>query len=476
MGEFGGDTGPSSRTERSDPKIGIPRNAKEEEWGFEMPDYYGSEKWDNQPTYKSLMEPRFDPWLGEAGCPTCGPGGKAAAHTYIMSITPQCDGSKNVQHMRDILKLPKWWLESSDFLSAMYKEKKWIGAQVGSMVGAADDVVIIVPPCFAPRLSNTELDVLNRAVYELGASIMVVGGLQGANFISQNLAGMEGHGYVDQEGIGAETFSEKFDLDAVFSDGPFIMQNAAANTEFFYGPHTLEGVGQSTVGIPVRQLPPETKHYYMSADEISAVFEIPAGKGRILFLGYDFLEMAPHWIEALLLANRELQIQARDPDGRLSPVGFEAPAAPPSPGDAPAAAAPTSDAPAADAPAAEAETDEAPAADAPAAEEPASEEPAADAPAAARAGTQGLRHSLGAEDGVVARTAAAHGARPRAARAGRGRETRRARGAEQHLREVEMAREVDAEVAQAVGKQMRALRAQAARGKRSPAQHAAAAE
>ena len=56
------------------------------EYGFEMPDYYGSEKWDNQPTYKSLMEPRFDPWLGEAGCPTCGKGDKPPAHTYIMSV------------------------------------------------------------------------------------------------------------------------------------------------------------------------------------------------------------------------------------------------------------------------------------------------------------------------------------------------------------------------------------------------------
>ena len=41
------------------------------------------------------------------------------------------------------------------------------------MVGAFSDVVIVVPPCFAPKLSNRELDVLNNAVYNLGASIMV---------------------------------------------------------------------------------------------------------------------------------------------------------------------------------------------------------------------------------------------------------------------------------------------------------------
>ena len=41
------------------------------------------------------------------------------------------------------------------------------------MVGAFDDVVIVVPPCFAPKLSNSELNTLNNAVYNLGASVMV---------------------------------------------------------------------------------------------------------------------------------------------------------------------------------------------------------------------------------------------------------------------------------------------------------------
>jgi hypothetical protein len=53
----------------------------------------------------------------------------------------------------------------------------------------------------------------------------------------------------------------------------------------------------------------------MSADEISVVFEIPAGAGRILFMGYDFSEMVPAWIDALLLAQRELQIEMLYPEG-----------------------------------------------------------------------------------------------------------------------------------------------------------------
>lgn len=93
-----------------------------------------------------------------------------------------------------------------------------------------------------------------------------------------------------------------------------MLQNSAVNTEFFYGPRFLEGT-ESTWGIPVNELPPETIHYYMSADQISVVFEIPAGNGRIMFMGYDFGYMAPHWMEALMLARRELQIDAQYPAG-----------------------------------------------------------------------------------------------------------------------------------------------------------------
>jgi hypothetical protein len=39
----------------------------------------------------------------------------------------------------------------------------------------------------------------------------------------------------------------------------------------------------------------------------AVVFEVPAGEGRILFVGYDYADMAPHWIDTLLLAEREMQ-------------------------------------------------------------------------------------------------------------------------------------------------------------------------
>ena len=297
-------------------------NAKEEETGFGVPgqlgtgpDYYSTANWDNAPLYPSLMNSKFDPYVGQGGCPGC----KGARKTYMFSVDPRCDGSYQCRNIRKILKLDQWSKEAA-FQAAIYKEKTWIGNQAGFFIGESKDVVMVVPPCFFPPLANTELNALNDAIYGLGGSILVLGGLTGANFISQNMRGKDGHGYVDTSVIGAvrgSTYSEdspKFAMDCVWSGGPFLLQNAAVNTEFFYGPRFLEGT-ESTWGIPVRDLPPETIHYYMSADQISIVFEIPAGNGRILFMGYDFGYMAPHWMEALMLARRELQIDAQYPAG-----------------------------------------------------------------------------------------------------------------------------------------------------------------
>lgn len=279
------------------------------------PDYYSTANWDNAPIYPTLMNSKFDPYVGQGGCPGC----KGPRKTYMFSVDPRCDGSYQCRNIRKILKLDQWSKEAA-FQAAIYKEKSWIGNQAGFFIGESKDVVMIVPPCFFPPLANTELNALNDAIYGLGGSILVLGGLTGANFISQNLRGKDGHGYVDTNmvgGVRGSTYAEdspKFTMDCVWSGGPFVLQNSAVNTEFFYGPRFLEGT-ESTWGIPVNELPPETIHYYMSADQISIVFEIPAGNGRIMFMGYDFGYMAPHWMEALMLARRELQIDAQYPAG-----------------------------------------------------------------------------------------------------------------------------------------------------------------
>jgi hypothetical protein len=325
-GVIGNDAGPSSRWEGSNAQFGMPSygsdamNAKEEETGFGVqgqlgtgPDYYSTANWDNAELYPSLMNSKFDPYVGQGGCPGC----KGARKTYMFSVDPRCDGSYQCRNIRKILKLDKWDEEAA-FQAGKYQEKTWIGNQAGFFIGESKDVVMVVPPCFFPPLANAELNALNDAIYGLGGSILVLGGLTGANFISQNLRGKDGHGYVDTRVNGVSrgsTYPEdspKFTMDCVWSGGPFVLQNSAINTEFFYGPRFLEGT-ESTWGIPVNELPPETIHYYMSADQISIVFEIPAGNGRIMFMGYDFGYMAPHWIEALMLARREMQIDAQYP-------------------------------------------------------------------------------------------------------------------------------------------------------------------
>jgi hypothetical protein len=305
------DAGPPVRREGSNAWYGMPTydsavmNAKEEETGFGVPgqlgmgpDYYSTASWDNAQIHPSLMTTQFDPYMGQGGCPGC----KMTRKTYMFSVDPRCDGSYQCRNIRKILKLDEWSKEAA-FQAAKYKEKTWIGNQAGFFIGEAKDVVMVVPPCFLPLLANAELNALNDAIYDMGGSILVLGGLTGANFISQNLRGLDGRGYVDTIGD-----RPKFSLDAVWSGGPFVMQKAAADTEFFYGPRYLEGT-ESTWGIPASELPPETIHYYMSAEQVSVVFEIPAGTGRILFMGYDFGYMAPRWMEALMLARRELQIQ-----------------------------------------------------------------------------------------------------------------------------------------------------------------------
>uniref|UniRef100_A0A7S0E0I4 Uncharacterized protein n=1 Tax=Hanusia phi TaxID=3032 RepID=A0A7S0E0I4_9CRYP len=324
-GRLGNDAGPSSRWEGSNLPYGVAVSPREAQTGYGAPgwepgpDYYSTANWDNAALMPSLMHPRYDPYIGKTGCPTCSPEKK----TYMFSVDPRCDNSPANFNIRQILKMDAWWKSDPAVQAAIYQEYSWIGAQVGLFMQKSKDVVMVVPPCFFPRLANTELNMLNTAVYGLGGSLLILGGLTGADFISQNLEGSDGYGYVDSAGSDMVNFSPKFDIDCVWSGGPFYMQNSAISTEFFYGPKYLEG-SDSTWGIPVNQLPPETIHYYMSADEVSIVFEIPAKSGRILFMGYDFQQMLPNWIDALLLARRELQIEAQYPPGmtRYSSASF----------------------------------------------------------------------------------------------------------------------------------------------------------
>ena len=125
-----------------------------------------------------------------------------------------------------------------------------------------------------------------------------MGGLTGASFLSDFIAGPDGVGYVDNR------FASM--IDVVWSEGPFYMTKAAAGTELRYGPQILPGVGNSVVGVPIDALPLDATVHYTSYDQVAVVFEVPSGEGTVLFLGYDFKNLVPEWVDAMLVAEREL--------------------------------------------------------------------------------------------------------------------------------------------------------------------------
>lgn len=273
FGVDGNDAGQSSRLDGMEPGLapGSIGSGKLNSKGFLVgdpgwepgPDYYGTASYDNADVHPSIYTTYFHPYTGPKACPTC----TSFTSTFEMSATPRCDNSPQCHHIRKILHLDEWW-RGPEFGAALYQENHWIGAQVAHFIATNQKAVVLVPPCFFPRLARTELKSLNNAVYNSGMSLLLVGGLQGANFLSQNMGGVEGWGYVDGDGADPNIWSEQFTMNAVWSDGPFAMQDAAAQTLFQYGPPSLEGTS-STVGIRARDLPPGTKHYYMSADEVS---------------------------------------------------------------------------------------------------------------------------------------------------------------------------------------------------------------
>jgi hypothetical protein len=54
-------------------------------------------------------------------------------------------------------------------------------------------------------------------------------------------------------------------------------------------------------GVAIASLPREAKSYYEAGD-VSVIFEIPSGEGRLVYLGFDFAEPNVPWVHALLAA------------------------------------------------------------------------------------------------------------------------------------------------------------------------------
>mmetsp|Transcript_31989 Transcript_31989/g.76457 ORF Transcript_31989/g.76457 Transcript_31989/m.76457 type:complete len:506 (+) Transcript_31989:92-1609(+) len=273
------------------------------------PDYYSTVKWDNAPIYPDTSHRLFDPYTGHEGCTHCD---RSKEGAVVLSVSASCDSSGTTTNVKRILSpVLSDPFKSEVWANSRYEEWMWADHQLGYLLNFYEHLTLIVPPCFVPRYSFSwrSLGIMNEAIYQRGMSVLLVGGLSGIDFLSRFLAGNDGYGYLDAESGDMQGASGTSALNRVWPQGPFYMQNDAASTVFLYGPKMLRSVGVHVVGVPATELPPGTKHYYMTDEEISVVFEVPAGEGRIIFVGYDFNQIEPQWADVLLLAERELQLK-----------------------------------------------------------------------------------------------------------------------------------------------------------------------
>jgi hypothetical protein len=265
------------------------------------PDYYSTRSWDNAPVKPRAGIEYFDPYIGEGGCPGCVSGG-ARSITYAFTVDAACEQTRGTQHIHRILHnaIVADSFTDAAWSTVKYHDLTWAEQQFAYLLSAhnARDITLIIPPCFFPRFSVRAQGMLNQAVVEGGLKLLLVGGLTGASFLSDFIAGPDGVGYVDNR------FASM--IDVVWSEGPFYMTKAAAGTELRYGPQILPGVGNSVVGVPIDALPLDATVHYTSYDQVAVVFEVPSGEGTVLFLGYDFKNLVPEWVDAMLVAEREL--------------------------------------------------------------------------------------------------------------------------------------------------------------------------
>ena len=149
--------------------------------------------------------------------------------------------------------------------------------------------VIVVPPLHGhgPLLSQNGIYRLHHFLHDSCNTMIVLGGVANILFLNANVADTDG-GY---------------DLVPGWVDGPYEAQKCIVDTPYEDLAVTLPGPGTSVTGVQVSSLPHNAISYY-EAQDVSVVFEIPSGRGRILYIGYDFSEPITPWIHTLLAATK----------------------------------------------------------------------------------------------------------------------------------------------------------------------------
>mmetsp|Transcript_913 Transcript_913/g.2283 ORF Transcript_913/g.2283 Transcript_913/m.2283 type:complete len:489 (-) Transcript_913:100-1566(-) len=148
---------------------------------------------------------------------------------------------------------------------------------------------LVIPPLThgaGPILDNNGLYRLHHFLKDGYNTLIVLGSVASVLFLNQNVATIEGG----------------FSFTPDWVSGPYEAQAAQkANTPFAALSVTLPGPGTSVVGVKKATLPTNAISYY-EAEDVSVVFEIPMGTGRILYLGYDYSEPVVPWVHALVAA------------------------------------------------------------------------------------------------------------------------------------------------------------------------------
>mmetsp|Transcript_34466 Transcript_34466/g.77721 ORF Transcript_34466/g.77721 Transcript_34466/m.77721 type:complete len:433 (-) Transcript_34466:71-1369(-) len=148
---------------------------------------------------------------------------------------------------------------------------------------------LVIPPLSngaGPVLDDKGVYRLYRYLKEGYNTLVVCGGTSSILFINQNIASVDGG----------------FELEPGWVDGPYEAQSAQrANTPFAALPVSLPGPETSVTGVQLSSLPPNAISYY-EAEDVSVVFEIPMGQGRIIYLGYDYSEPVIPWVHTLTAA------------------------------------------------------------------------------------------------------------------------------------------------------------------------------
>jgi len=142
----------------------------------------------------------------------------------------------------------------------------------------------VIPPLSSiPILSTKAVTYINQYILDGGNTLIVCGSPSSILFLNENIPGGDLSG---------------FELEGVYSDGPFEQQQGVVGTQFEQCATTMPGPAW---GVDPATLPGNAVPLYEAPGSVGA-FIIPAGAGAIIYIGYDFEQQNAAWNEVLLVA------------------------------------------------------------------------------------------------------------------------------------------------------------------------------